>query len=538
MTRTQQPPRAVETQGRLSPQELERLRAVVFDANAYGEARPDFDQLGRWAGRLAGMEIETWVPEPVAWEWAEHLVRDWEFVNSQTRNQRRQLRSAGLEVPAPSGYASRDDVIAAVLANLAAIPDVRVISLTGRSAVEGLKDQILQHPPAKIKGGSDRTKGTKTGASDSAWLRDVLQLAEPDEILIVTGDRDVPAAFKAWGVPVPHIRPLHELRPTLFDLAVDDGHARSAIIRYLTARLSADQQDQDVLDIGRVVGLQVAYSRMWEEQDYGLAASDISGASVSGLVALAGIGLVRVEAGESTDQQVPGKRGGRNDPGASRRETADAFVYFLATGEATVAIGSLGDDHDVTVVPINNVLVRANLTFQFVDGVITSMSADTDSAAMLLEWAFNESEEAETELVLALSLVPGITLEEGDLAERQRFDIPGTDNFVVIRVGGNHGMDWGAEIDLWLGDDEEEGEPIGAISLECEYDPSTWYGGSRDGFQGPGAYPVTVNGDGLHGRYGIWALPAWLLERIPWPKFSAPPTATQSTATGDEPTSA
>ncbi|MFI2315196.1 hypothetical protein [Streptomyces sp. CB00072] len=492
------------------------------------------------------MEIETWVPEPVAWEWAEHLVRDWEFVNSGTRNQRRQLQSAGLEVPAPTGYASRDDVIAAVLANLAAIPDVRVISLTGRSAVEGLKDQILLRPPAKTKGGSgqrppaktkegsDRTKGIKTGASDSAWLRDVLQLAEPAETLIVTSDKDVTAAFNAWGMPVPHLRALSGLRSTLFDLAVDDGHARSAIIRYLTARLSTDQQDQDVLDIGRVVGLQAAYSRMWEEHGDGLAASDISGASVTGLVALAGIGLVRVEAGESTDH---GKGVRQNEPGASRRETADAMVFFLATGEATVVIDSAVDDHEVTVAPINNVLVRANLTFQFVDGVVTSMSADTDSAAMLLEGAFNESEEAEADFVLALNLVPGITLKEGELAERQRFGIPGTDNFVVISVGGNHGMDWSAEIDLWLGDDEEEGEWVGTISLESEYDSSTWYGGSRDGFQGPGAYPVTVAGDGLHERHGIWALPAWLLERIPWPKFSAPPTATQSTTTGDEPAS-
>ncbi|WP_208635046.1 hypothetical protein [Streptomyces albovinaceus] len=146
MARNQQQRRTDEAQIRLTPQDLEKLRAVVFDANAYGHARPDFDQLGRWAKRLAGMEIETWVPEPVAWKWAEHLARDWEFVNSQTRNQRKQLQSAGLEVPAPSGYASRDDVIAAVLANLSAIPHVKVIALTGLSAVEGLKDQILQRP--------------------------------------------------------------------------------------------------------------------------------------------------------------------------------------------------------------------------------------------------------------------------------------------------------------------------------------------------------------------------------------------------------
>lgn len=90
-----------------------------------------------------------------------------------------------------------------MLANLSAIPHVKVIALTGPSAVEGLKDQILQRPPAKTKRGNDPTTGTKMGASDSDWLRDVLQLAEPDEILIVTSDKDVPAAFKAWAYPCP-----------------------------------------------------------------------------------------------------------------------------------------------------------------------------------------------------------------------------------------------------------------------------------------------------------------------------------------------
>ena len=44
------------------------LRAVVFDANAFGRARPDLVFLGDLAKRLHTIDIETWVPEPVAWE--------------------------------------------------------------------------------------------------------------------------------------------------------------------------------------------------------------------------------------------------------------------------------------------------------------------------------------------------------------------------------------------------------------------------------------------------------------------------------------
>jgi hypothetical protein len=522
-----------EAQVRLAPQDLEKLKAVVLDANAYGHARPDLDQLGRWAQRLAGMGVETWVPEPVAWEWAEHLARDWQVLKGAASNERKRLQSAGLEVPAPAGYATRDDVIAAVLENLAKMPNVKVIKLTGRSAIEGLKDQVLLRRPAKLKGAEDLAKATKTGASDSAWLRDVLELADPDEVLIVTSDGDVRAAFEAWKKPVPNLRTLAELRPTLFDLSVDDGHARSAIIRYLTARLPADQQDEDALDIGRIVGLEAAFTRKLEEENTGLNSPSGYGASVTGLVALAGIGVVRVEAGESADQVPSDLRRGPTDPGTASRETADAMVFFLATGEATIQRLLHGGDPEVAVVPISNVLVRANLTFQFADGIITSMSADTDATAMLLERAFNESDEAETEFIDALNTVPGIALVDGALEDRQRFDIPGTSAHVVIDVTRD-GENWIAEIDLWHGDDDEE-KLVGTIGVECEYNVDTWWGGSRDGFQGPDAYPVGVYGDELHEGHGIWSVPAWLLKHISWPRFPVLATGTQPATTDDEP---
>ncbi|GHG13537.1 hypothetical protein ACFFSH_31790 [Streptomyces filamentosus] len=532
MARTPRPRPADQAQVRLTPQDLEKLKAVVLDANAYGHARPDLDQLGRWAQRLAGMGVETWVPEPVAWEWAEHLASDWQVLKGAARNERKRLQSAGLDIPAPAGYATRDDVITAVLENLAKIPNVKIIKLTGRSAIEGLKDQVLLRPPAKRKGAKDPAEAIKTGASDSAWLRDILELADPDEVLIVTSDGDVRAAFEAWKKPVPNLRKLEELRPTLFDLSVDDGHARSAIIRYLTARLPADQQDEDALDIGRIVGLEAAFTRKLEEEDTGLSPSSY-GASVTGLVALAGIGVVHVEAGESAKQALPDRRREPTDPGTVNRETADAMVFFLATGEATIQRLLHGGDPEVAVVPISNVLVRANLTFQFADGVIVSMSADTDATAILLERAFDESDEAETDLIDALNTVPGIVLEDGVLGDRQRFGIPGTSAHVVIDVTRD-GEDWTAEINLWHGNDEED--LVGTIGVECEYNADTWWGGSRDGFQGPDAYPIAVYGDELHERHGIWSLPAWLIEHITWPRFPALAAEMQPATAEDEPT--
>ncbi|MBK3585232.1 hypothetical protein JHN49_16415 [Streptomyces sp. MBT57] len=252
---------------------------------------------------------------------------------------------------------------------------------------------------------------------------------------------------------------------------------------------------------------------------------------MTSLVALAGIGVVRVEAGEKVDQTAPQSRH-PIEPGSPSRKTADAMVFFLATGEATIQVPLHGGDPDASVVPIENVLVRANLTFQFADGVVTSMSADTDAHAVLLDQAFNQSDEAESEFIGALNTVPGIALEEGALEGEQRFDIPGTSAHVVISIYRDF-ENWGAAIEFWHGDDDGPYDTIGA---ECEYDSTTWWGSSRDGLQMPGAYPVTVYGGALHARHGIWSLPAWLLQHIPWPKYPLPPEETLPAAIADDPT--
>ncbi|UKL04204.1 hypothetical protein [Streptomyces sp. NBU3104] len=503
-----------DAQLRLSFTLREKLKAVVFDANAYGNARPDFDHLGRLAERLAGISVETWVPEPVAWEWAEHLASDWQVMKNAASSERKRLLDAGLDVPAPSVYSARGNVVTAVLATLEKIPHVRIIELTGPSAIEGLRDQVLLRAPAKRKNGKTPDDGVKTGASDSAWIRDVLTLANPDEILIVSKDRDVRAAFEAWDKPLPVLRPLAEVRPTLFDFTVDDGHARAAIVRYLRERLPSGRLDEGTLDVGRIVGLESAWAQL---DDGGLGSS---AASVTELVALAGIGVVRVEANESSAPGSADRRRDPADPGAATLETADATVFLLATGEATVPTSLYAGDPEVSsVIPISNVLVRARLTFQFADGVITSMAADTDASAEIIQDAFDDSESLEAELIEALNIVPGIVLDEHPLQD-QDISIPGTNAHVELNTD-RFGDRWESEVRLWFGNDEEQ-ELSETTGVECEYDPSSWWGGSRDGFQGPSAYPVSLYGEAPHRTHGVWGVPAWLISRINWPQFPAP----------------
>ncbi|MEU8503028.1 hypothetical protein ACGFYF_38950 [Streptomyces lavendulae] len=506
--------------GQLPLHVRDRLQAVVFDANAYGVARPDLDHLRRLAARLDTIGIETWVPEPVAWEWAEHIASDWQIVKNAAKTERDRLKKAGLTVDVPTThYRSREEVIEAFLAGLRAIPHVRITELTGPSAIEALKDQILVRTPAKRKG----KDLIKTGASDSAWLRDVLALAEPEQVLIVSSDGDVKQAFTAWDRPVPHIRSREKLRSSLFDIAVDDGHAQAAVVSYLLKRLPADTfgDEDDGLDIGGIAGLESAITRQSDGDGSSLS---VYGASVTRLVALAGLSDVAVERGvpdENPSQQDPSGRPDRtprDDLGPVKQDIAYATVFFLAQGEATVQTLLHGGDPDVSVIEYGNVLVRAQLSFRFTDGVITAMEAEGEATALLLEHCFDDDDDALYALQEALESVPGLDFPEGLEAADPRGTIHGIPAHVTVDTGRD-GVDWSARVALWRGAEPDTREVAAEAEVTCTYDSSSWWGGSRDGFQGPNGHQVEVSADGLSDDHGVWAVPAWLIERIDWSAF-------------------
>ncbi|MFJ7164144.1 hypothetical protein ACIQUV_01390 [Streptomyces globosus] len=507
---------------------------MVFDANAYGYARPDLDQLERLAARLAGIGVKTWVPETVAWEWAEHLVLDWQILKNAASTERWRLQQAGLSVPV-SDYPDRDEVIAAVLANLAKIPNVEIIELTGRSAIEGLKDQVLLRSPAKLKGaraadpstGEKESRGVKTGASDSAWIRDVLERAAPDEIVIVSGDRDVLAAFTAWNKSAPEMRRLEDLRPTLFDFTVDDGHARSAIIRYLRDQLPA-QLDSDPIGIGRIEGLERAYARTRDGDGTSMSSY---GASVTYLLALAGVDNVMIEVDEPSASAATRRGNPRVDPGTARHETVYATVEFLASGETTVQSLWNGGDPEVEVISIPNVLVRAHLSFEFADGVITFMDADSEADAVILDDFYWVEGELEESLVEALNRVLGIRLDlNRDSLDGLEISIPGTDAHVELTTNKYGDGRWDAEVTLWTGGEEVRTRE-GAVGAEWAPSP-----GWDDAVGAPSMAATAANvwGEGVYADHGLVSLAAWLIERIEWPRF--PTLAAQpEEAAGDDP---
>jgi hypothetical protein len=76
--------------------ERKRIRAVVVDANAYGRVGPNLESLADLARHLSAIHVAMWIPEPVAWEWAEHLTREWRVARAAVRDATGHLRSAGL----------------------------------------------------------------------------------------------------------------------------------------------------------------------------------------------------------------------------------------------------------------------------------------------------------------------------------------------------------------------------------------------------------------------------------------------------------
>lgn len=143
-------------------------RVVVLDTNMSG-GKGDFSE--SWvrglAGRLGGQGVELWVPQVVLWEWAEHAAATQEGVLPGLRKLDR-LNISGLPA-APTKTLTTPEIAAAIEANLQAMPNVEVVPVGGESAIAALKDQVL------LTGPGDRKEGVKTGAADSALVRDSVE---------------------------------------------------------------------------------------------------------------------------------------------------------------------------------------------------------------------------------------------------------------------------------------------------------------------------------------------------------------------------
>lgn len=381
---------------RLDLEDRKYLRAVVFDSNAFGHARPDISFLEDVARRLHSIGIETWIPEPVAWEWAQHLAEDWQTVQSAMADERRRLRRAGLS-PHSSPYADSSAVADAFLERLAGVAHLTVIPVSPENALAGLKDQILLTPSGRRKG------DVKTGASDSAWLRAVLGEVGGDtqRLLLVSEDKDISAALGQWGQDCPQMRRRPEVKATMSEFVQDEGGAQNLIVRYLAALLDDPGHDDETLGLGidpSGMERRIASSLAEYEPDTAL-----YGASLTRLTGLAGITDTYVEAPPAEQEQPR-----TSELGPPLAQTVLATVFFLADAEATVNRLYNGGDPQVDGLDYDDVLVRVPMSFDIRDGSVTAARTEDEADVSLPDDGYGTPAEAAAALLDSLSAVPGV----------------------------------------------------------------------------------------------------------------------------------
>ncbi|MFF9917162.1 hypothetical protein ACF1HG_06275 [Streptomyces globisporus] len=214
-----------------SPALPDSLRAIIFDANALGNGLPHLGKVRRIAALAADAGVETWVPELVALEWTEHLVREVEAFRVAAKSAMNMMSAAEIEVEPAVLPSDGQGIAESFLRKLEAVPGVTIVELSGDAARAGLRDQVMQTGPGRKK------QGVKTGGSDSAWLRDVLVKAGGsfDDVVLLSQDGDVPKACKDLRVTPPQMMNWKEFIHALFRLVESPQVLARRITQYFSS---------------------------------------------------------------------------------------------------------------------------------------------------------------------------------------------------------------------------------------------------------------------------------------------------------------
>ncbi|MFD8911717.1 hypothetical protein [Streptomyces sp. NPDC059575] len=460
------------------------LRAIVFDTNSFPRGGLDLDLLREWAQRASDDGFEVWVPEPVLWELAEHAAASWEAWRASTNRARRSMRAAGLRIPSDDPYSSRAEVMAAVDTSVRSLaPSVRIIALDGDLAVEALRDQVQIRPPANKK--SD----VKTGAADSAWIRQVLRASDDniDSFVIVGADADVYDAFKGWSLPKPHMVPLHALQGTLFVLEAPSDETRDSLVQFLQGAvgqpLEAGRTPDEDLTLGEVGALTDLFGDWEDDQIHDVELGDITAVV------------------------------GMNDVKISRRGLATAEVFLLVEAEYS----SWRIDEDGTLVAhssnIPQILVRDVLSFTLDGGAVTRARSEIGQATATRadNHAYSDPSDALFELIDNLRLIPGIA-EDLELTDDGMVSTTFSNGFDLALEVGHGGGDphWTATFTL------SKGTWSDTLEVRCEWDSL------RVPYEDPDIFPayVLTSGDACDLNIPAeWAPTAWAINHM-WPPAS------------------
>lgn len=243
---------------------LRDIAVIALDSNAMPNGRLNLAEVDRLRQVLDEDEmlshVEIWVPQPVVWEWSEHLFSSLSASDTAAKKAAKQLRNAGLaHLRAAVGLGpplAIDEVVTAVERELEQ-RDIRLLRFLDApaAAIDGLRDQVLQVGAGSRKGSAGGPH-VKTGAADSASLRLLTACHAESGLVIVSADKDVAAHFNSVGAgahtPVV-VSGLWELRRALSHLFPGPeesvAQVRAALFAALPGRHSAAEA---TLENGRV----------------------------------------------------------------------------------------------------------------------------------------------------------------------------------------------------------------------------------------------------------------------------------------------
>ncbi|GAA0911044.1 hypothetical protein GCM10009559_81920 [Pseudonocardia zijingensis] len=485
-----------------------KLKAAVFDANSY-QSGPDLGNLAANVERLQRAGLQAWVSEAVVLEWAEHLASDWREASVKSNQARKRLRRARLKAP-DSPYKSEEEVIADFEQQIHQIEGLQILPLTAENALQGLKDQILLRGPAKRKDGTDPSSGVKTGASDSAWLRDVLDKAGGAEpVLFITEDKDVTRALDSWGYSNIVTRARSQLRESLFEVSLDADAVTSIVLNFFRERLPnpqaySSQFDEDSwLDLGTIASLEDAFDEAAEDLDK----VSVHDADIVSLTDLAGIhDLVSTEDPLDPKDVFEENSEAHISLGKVIEQWASVHALFLARGRARVS----GVDHEGNtyerLVDRNGLLISARFELEIAGGQVTSFRPEVDSVVHYRPNQYSDPEDGLIALIDALSSLPGLD-DVGAIFNRaheisDRIRLRGSTEYLEIEA--NHHDQW--SFSLSIGDD--------CVTVSCEHDVGAHVWDGRESFDYYPPYYLLVDGIVTPERNPEWAVAAWLLRRI------------------------
>lgn len=457
------------------------MRGVAVDTNAFGHGRLNLREAADWARMLQTVGAELWVPEPVAWELAEHAVDGYTTAQVQHRSSRREAQAAGWTVP-EWPERDREDLLAEALAAIAgAHPNLRVLPLDPSDAAESLKDQVLLRGSAKRKNPTERDAGVKTGAADLASVRLLHRHVGGVPYAVVGADKDWIKAYEALGWPLPLMYSTwHAAKRDLFTVlsAVGTG---PAVLSYLAGNFTADAEE-----IGSIAG---SVSDLDEE--YGLTVRTYE-VEREGVIA----GLSGLETYEEA-REIAG----------SIFVLADVGVHVQRYNEGD---GGWSSDYYLYA----DALLRGSLVLEVHDDVIVKAVAGSDEPFTILKRSrFRESEEAFEGALEALRGVSG--LEDLDWPEAYDGGDPTWEaefadgRSVTLSLHGSVFDEWNLEAAV-------DGERVGG--LVSQYEDEAWVGGTEGMYMEPPW--LIADADGAHVRHAEWALAATLIARS-WSTTSA-----------------